>query len=97
MDSKMNVNINLEKGTTNLVMEDKDKMFAFGNQNKQANEYIQASKAGVKFRPFETDNFQNMDDDDPMKQLERINSFQFKACNLKDEKSKKLYSELAPI
>ena len=40
IDSKMNVQIDLDKGTTNLKIDEQDEMFMFGNQNKQVNEYL---------------------------------------------------------
>ena len=40
MDSKMNVTIDLTKGTTNLKVDEEDKMFTFGKQNQMANEYL---------------------------------------------------------
>jgi hypothetical protein len=33
MDSKMNVTIDLQKGTTNLKTDEEDKLFTFGSQN----------------------------------------------------------------
>ena len=40
LDSKMNVSIDLDKGTTNLKINEEDTLFTFGSQNKQANEYL---------------------------------------------------------
>ena len=40
LDSKMNVSIDLVKGTTNLKTDEEDKLFTFGNQNKMANSYL---------------------------------------------------------
>lgn len=58
IDSKMNVTIDLDKGTTKLKKEDDDKMFAFGNQNKLSNQFMMATHTkGGKFRPFEEDNY----------------------------------------
>ena len=40
MDSKMNVTIDLVKGTTTLQTNEKDSMFTFGAQNQMVNEYL---------------------------------------------------------
>lgn len=99
LDSKMNVTIDLQKGTTTLKVDEEDKMFTFGAQNKQVNEFLgktfDKSSGGVKkFKPFEIEQLtsQITDEDDPRKQLEKLNSFTFKACTnfATDEKSKKL-------
>ena len=71
IDSKMNVTIDLAKGTTDLKVDEQDAMFAFGAQNQMVNEYLgkqaqQKKQHGVLqkerttlYRPFES-----MDDDD---------------------------------
>jgi hypothetical protein len=40
MDSKMNVTIDLVKGTTTLKTNEEDSLFTFGAQNQMANEYL---------------------------------------------------------
>jgi len=61
MDSKMNVTIDLIKGTTDLKVNEEDKMFTFASQNRMVNEYLGnhqdkkplAAPGKGKFRPFE--------------------------------------------
>ena len=61
MDSKMNVTIDLVKGTTTLKANEEDALFTFGAQNQMVNEYLgkladqrrEARATGQKYRPFE--------------------------------------------
>ena len=65
MDSKMNVTIDLVKGTTDLKKNEVDTMFTFGAQNQMVNEFLAKQSAnegkkmasikggGAKYRPFE--------------------------------------------
>jgi hypothetical protein len=65
MDSKMNVTIDLVKGTTTLKANEEDSLFTFGAQNQMANDYMgkQAEEkreawnrgAGKKYLPFESE------------------------------------------
>lgn len=65
IDSKMNVTIDLVKGTTTLKANEEDSMFTFGAQNQMVNDYLgkQADEkreamnrgAGKKYLPFEHD------------------------------------------
>lgn len=41
IDSKMNVNINLETGETSLKTDERDNEFSFAAQNKAVNEFLQ--------------------------------------------------------
>lgn len=41
IDSKMNVNINLETGETSLKVDERDNEFSFAAQNKAVNEFMQ--------------------------------------------------------
>ena len=102
IDSKMSVNIDLQKGTTDLNRNEEDKLFTFGNQVLQTNEYLQnttgsSKKAGGKYRPFEGVEMTNSDlINDPESAISSLNSFYFKPCTLGDEKSQKLYQDLKP-
>eukprot|EP00347_Sterkiella_histriomuscorum_P000979 403373797 len=108
IDSKMNITMDLDKGTTNLKIEEEDKLFTFGQQNIQTNEFLQktagANKikaAGGRYKPFEgVDDPHQLTTTDlltnPQKALDNINSFYFKPCTLSDEKSLKLYQGLQP-
>jgi hypothetical protein len=40
MDSKMNVTIDLVKGTTTLKANEEDSLFTFGAQNQMVNDYL---------------------------------------------------------
>jgi len=40
IDEKMDVNIDISKGTTSLNQNQEDKLFTFGNQNVQTNEFL---------------------------------------------------------
>lgn len=56
MDAKMNVNIDLVTGATDLKLNEVDALFTFDQQNKQTNEYLARHAGPVKgqrFRPFE--------------------------------------------
>lgn len=60
IDSKMSLNIDLQKGTTNLNREEEDQLFTFGKQVEQTNQFLQMTtgankkKMGGVYRPFES-------------------------------------------
>lgn len=69
----MNVNIDLERGTTNLKMNEVDEMFTFDSQNQQTNKFlsqyqdqntalssINATKSGSHFIPFSVETGEKM-------------------------------------
>ncbi|TNV83680.1 hypothetical protein FGO68_gene10563 [Halteria grandinella] len=99
MDSKMNVTIDLDKGTTNLKLEENDPMFTFAAQNRAVNEFmanksaglkLKVGKPGEKYRPFEDDETYNVGaEEDPY----AIGSFTFKAYQTQDERQKKAKDE----
>lgn len=73
MDSKMNVSINLSKGTTDLVVDEQDSMFSFANQNQQTNQYLnlqsqqnknekksQIAGQSLNFKPFSVETGEQM-------------------------------------
>jgi len=64
----MNVNIDLQKGTTSLVVNEDDMLFSFGNQVKQTNEYI--NKVGTKENKFVPFSIHDQEDMDPVKAME---------------------------
>ncbi|CDW80309.1 activating signal cointegrator 1 [Stylonychia lemnae] len=102
IDSKMNVTIDLQKGTTDLVSNEQDKLFTFGNQNIQTNEYLSKTTGvnktqGSKYKPFEGEDLTNkLLLENPQMAIDNINTFYFKPCTLSDEKSQLLYQELQP-
>lgn len=58
IDSKMNVNINLETGEVTHIINEEDTVFEFGQQSKDVNSYLQTqfsneNRRGKSFRPFE--------------------------------------------
>ena len=94
IDSKMNVSIDIAKGTSNLKIDEEDAMFSFGNQNIQANEFLNKTSAmNTRYKPFEIGSSYTQES---FNKLEQIDSFVFKACQLQDEKSIKLYENMNP-
>ena len=80
----------------------------FGTQNEQVNKYMAEygvgdalnaiqSTGGNKFKPFEFQSGLGETEEQSQEQMiDSLNNFQFKACNLTDEKSSKLYEDLNP-
>jgi hypothetical protein len=90
MDSKMNVTIDLVKGTTALKTNEEDSMFSFGNQNIMANEYmgkqaeIKRERAGL-YRPFEeggAEEEKRKTEEEMIRGFEKLTSFTFKAATV---------------
>ena len=94
IDSKMNVAIDLVKGTVDQKKET-DQMFAFHQQVEDTNLYLTKSITGsVKYKPFEGEGGTSIVD--PLKALQSMSQFSFKAADLsKDEKSQNLYDRLS--
>ena len=88
-----------------LRTNEKDNAFAYEQQNRQVNEFLQnqLSAEGKEklFKPFEADG--NLSDPsylsevlDVEAQIASLSFFNIKASNLNDNKSKKLYEQLNP-
>jgi len=96
IDEKMAVNIDLESGITSLVLEEKDQMFSQEQQSHDVNQFMATgpnatmSEGGGLYKPFEEG---GPDLRDPQALMESINnnSFQIRATDLKDEKTKAVY------
>lgn len=98
IDSKVNIEIDFGKGTITKrkVSDDPDSLFS--NMNNKANEFMQEnvsylSRADGQFKPFEAAE-KAKKQKSKKEMFEALNSFTFKACDLNDEKSKKLYDGL---
>ena len=104
LDSKMNVTIDVARGTTSLKVGEEDKQFTFGNQNAQTNEFLQQTsgkRGGLSFRPFEAmegdeQSFKIQSQRETERILSSANEFYFKPCVFEDEKSSLLCQEMQP-
>ena len=93
----MTVDVDLAQGTATMRMNETDPDASFFNQVEQVNEYMAEQVSAPtfhqgKYKPFEA----NSNQKDQKEVLDALKSFEFRACDLNDEKSKKLYDDLNP-
>ena len=98
IDESACYDINLETGQVKLRVNERDNAFAYEQQNKQVNEFLQnqLSTAGKSkiFKPFESEGAEPSylsEVLDVEAQIASLSFFNIKASNLNDAKSKKLY------
>ena len=93
----MTVDVNLGDGTATMRMNETDPDASFFNQVEAANDYMAEQVSAPSFHsgrydPFKKDAKQK----DGKEVLDCLKDFTFQPCDLQDDKSKKLYSDLNP-